>query len=235
MPSIVPCAAGYRSSVPDLPDAVLFDFSGTLFYIESAEAAVTAALGADMAHIAPELERFGAINGSGTPAALPPELADVWVRRDLSADAHRAAYSGLSVHAGLSTEQARLVYDRGVLPAAWAPYPDTLEVLQRLRRDHVPVAMISNIGWDPRPVLRAYGADGLIDVLVLSDERGVMKPDPSIFRAACDELDVDPTGALMVGDNAEADGGATAIGCRFVLVSHLATRDPDTLLRAVGY
>lgn len=38
----------------------------------------------------------------------------------------------------------------------------------------------------------------------------------------------------MVGDNARADGGAAAIGCRFVLVPSGRDRPPDTLLRAVG-
>jgi HAD superfamily hydrolase (TIGR01509 family) len=217
-----------------MPTAVLFDFSGTLFYIESAADAVRAALGEPFAHLAPELERWGAINGSGTPDELPAQLADVWARRDLSHDAHRAAYSGLSLRAGLSQEQAHLVYERGITAAAWQPYPDTLDVLGRLRAARVPVAMVSNIGWDPRAVLEQYGAAELLDAVVLSDEIGVMKPDPGIFRAACDALGADPHHTLMVGDTADVDGGATGIGCRFVLVPKAATRPPDTLLRAVG-
>lgn len=220
--------------MPHLPGAVLFDFSETLFYIESAHAALVAALGDDVAYLAPELERFGAINGSATPQELPAHLAGVWERRDLSSDAHRAAYSGLGQHAGLSPGQAHLVYERGLTPAAWQPFPDTVETLRRLHSARVPIAMISNIGWDPRPVLRAHGVDGYLAGLVLSDERGVMKPDPAIFQLACDELSIDPHDALMVGDNPVADGGATAIGCRFALVSAAATRPADSLLRAVG-
>jgi HAD superfamily hydrolase (TIGR01509 family) len=217
-----------------LPEAVLFDFTGTLFAIEDAHSAVVAALGPDFASFAPALKRWSAINGSGTPADLPADLADVWERRDLSRTAHRDAYSGLAVHAGLTAAQAEQVYDRGVLPAAWHPFPDTVEVLQRLRAAGVPTALLSNIGWDPRPVLSAYGVDGLLDGLVLSDERGVMKPDPAIFRLACAELAVDPADTLMVGDNADTDGAATAIGCRFALVASSPDRPPDTLLRAVG-
>jgi HAD superfamily hydrolase (TIGR01509 family) len=217
-----------------LPEAVLFDFTGTLFSIEDARSAVVAALGADFASFAPALQRWSAINGSGTPADLPADLAEVWARRDLSRAAHRDAYSGLAVHAGLTAAQAEQVYDRGVLPAAWHPFPDTVEVLQRLRSCGVPTALLSNIGWDPRPVLSAYGVGGLLDVLVLSDERGVMKPDPAIFRLACAELGVDPAVTLMVGDNAETDGAATVIGCRFAVVPSSPDRPADTLLRAVG-
>lgn len=192
-----------------------------------------AALGARLTAHTPELERLGAINGSGQPADLPEHLVQVWTERDLSAAAHRAAYSGSALHAGLTEQQARLLYERGVSPAAWTPYPDTVEVLRRLRAAGVPTAVVSNIGWDPRPVFARWGVTDLFAALVLSYERGVIKPDPRIFQLACQELGVAPTDALMVGDNPDADGAAAAIGCRFALVASDPARPPDSLLRAV--
>ena len=82
----------------------------------------------------------------------------------------------------------------------------------------MPTAVVSNIGWDPRPVLDRWAVRDLIDELVLSDEVGLLKPDPAIFRLACARLGVDPAVTVMVGDNPDADGGAVAAGCRFVLV-----------------
>lgn len=174
------------ADVPDdLPSAVLFDFSGTLCSIESPHDAVRAALGADALHHVPALRRFGAINGSDLPTELPPHLLDVWARRDLSAADHRRAYSGSAEHAGLSADQAARLYARGTSPQAWSAYPDSREVLSRLRRRGVRTAVASNIGWDPRPVLAAAGLLDLVDVLVLSDERGLIKPDPAFFTLAC--------------------------------------------------
>jgi HAD superfamily hydrolase (TIGR01549 family) len=99
----------------------------------------------------------------------------------------------------------------------------------------VPVALISNIGWDPVPVLRRYAVLDDFDVLVLSDERGVVKPDPKIFRMACAELGVAPAACVMIGDNPDADGGAVALGIEFRLVTADADRRaPDALLRATG-
>jgi HAD superfamily hydrolase (TIGR01509 family) len=194
---------------------------------------VRAALGAGQMGRTAELERLGAINGSGQPAALPEHLVPVWADRDLSAASHRAAYSGSALHAGLTDHQARLLYERGVSPAAWTPYPDTVEVLRRLRAAGVPTAVVSNIGWDPRPVFVRWGVADLFDALVLSYERGVIKPDPRIFELACRELGVAPADTLMVGDNPDADGAAAAIGCRFVLVPADPARPPDALLQAI--
>lgn len=219
----------------DRPAAVLFDFSGTLFHIESAEQALLAALGSEFVRWAPELVRLGAINGSSTSDDLPAHLDDVWERRDLSADAHRAAYSGLSLHAGLTRQQADALYERGIAPEAWHPYPDTAATLRALRVSGTPVAVVSNIGWDPRPVLTRYGVERDIDVLVLSDERGIVKPDPEIFRLACAELGVPPPDCVMIGDNADADGAARVLGIQFRLVSADPARRPaDALSRAVG-
>ena len=106
-----------------LPAAVLFDFSGTLFHIEPAAVSLLRAVGPDAVRLAPAVLRYGGINGAGRPAELPDELADVWARRDLSRDAHRAAYSGLSPRAGLDPAQADRLYEHGVSASAWHPYP----------------------------------------------------------------------------------------------------------------
>ena len=217
-----------------LPGAVLFDFSGTLFHIEPAAVSLLRAVGPEAVQLAPAVLRYGGINGAGRPAELPGELADVWARRDLSREAHRAAYSGLSRRAGLDATQAAELYEHGVSASAWHPYPDTVRVLRALRVNRVPVAVVSNIGWDPRPVLARYGVDRDIDVLVLSYERGVEKPDPEIFRIACAELGVRPADAVMIGDNPDNDGGSRAIGTPFVEVPEdPQVRGDDELSRAV--
>lgn len=226
--------AGLAGRPRRAPDAVLVDFSGTLFHIESAEHALLAALGPDWVHRAPELVRLGAINGSGPPDDLPAELEQLWATRDLSPQGHRAAYSDAAMRAGLDAAQAARLYARGLAPEAWHPYVDSVVTLRRLRELRVPVAVVSNIGWDPRPVFERYGVDGDIDVLVLSDERGVQKPDPEIFRIACAELSVEPQRCVMVGDNPTADGGSVALGIPFRKVpADPARRRRDTLLRTV--
>lgn len=213
---------------------VLFDFSSTLFYIESAVEATTA-VGLDSDQWAHRLHEGGALNGSSGPPVIPPHLREIWAARDLSMKAHRQAYSSMAVHTGLSADEAAVLYDRGVSSAAWRPYPDTVEVLTELHARQIPTALVSNIGWDPRQVLTEYGAASLLAELVLSYEVGVVKPNPRMFTVACAALGIAPENALMVGDNPSADGAAVEIGCHFVYVEpDPQRREPDALLRAVG-
>ncbi|MFF7634930.1 HAD family hydrolase [Kitasatospora sp. NPDC008050] len=209
---------------------VMFDFSGTLFRVEPTErwlAAVAAAAGreltaGELAAGAARLTEYGALPGGAEPRTLPPELVEAWGARDLSADLHRAAYAGLARAAGSpGRELADALYDRHMTPEAWQPYPDAGPVLRELRRRGLPVAVVSNIGWDLRPVFRRHGLDELVDAYLLSYEVGVQKPDPVIFRAACDRLGLAPADVLMVGDHRVADAGAEALGCPLLLVDHL--------------
>jgi FMN phosphatase YigB (HAD superfamily) len=104
-------------------------------------------------------------------------------------------------------------------------------VLRTLRERGIGVGVVSNIGWDLRPVFRDHGLDPYVDAYVLSYEHGVQKPDPRLFAAACEELGADPRNALMVGDDRRADGGAAVLGCAVHFVDHLpVTERPDGLL-----
>ncbi|MGW4438897.1 HAD family hydrolase [Streptomyces sp. NPDC004596] len=220
--------------------AVLFDFSGTLFRIESTESWLRAVLdeaglalsGPELADAAAALEAAGALPGGADPVEVPAELAGLWAVRDKSAEQHRAAYTGLSRRVPLpGPELHDALYERHMSPAAWSPYQDAADVLRTLRERGIGVGVVSNIGWDLRPVFREHGLDAYVDAYVLSYEHGVQKPDPRLFSAACAELGADPREVLMVGDNRAADGGAAALGCRVHFVDHLpVAQRPDALL-----
>lgn len=224
---------------------VLFDFSGTLFRIESTESWLRAVLAeadiplseAELIRAAQALETVGALPGGASPAEpLPDDLTGVWAIRDESAESHRAAYTGLSRRVALPDPRLYdALYERHMATDAWRPYADAAEVLGALRERGVAVGVVSNIGWDLRPVFRAYGLDPYIGTYVLSYEHGIQKPDPRLFATACDALGVAPEDTLMVGDNHHADGGAAALGCAVYFVDHLTVAErPDGLRPVLG-
>ncbi|MDF3299349.1 HAD family hydrolase [Streptomyces tropicalis] len=222
--------------------AVLFDFSGTLFRVESTESWLRAVLDDAELHMGEEelrsaaqaLEAAGALPGGVHPTRIPEQLADLWRDRDRSAELHRAAFTAVSRQVALPAEALHdALYDRHMTPAAWTPYPDTAEVLRALRDRGVAVGVVSNIGWDLRPVFRARGMDAYVDTYVLSYEHEIQKPDPRLFRLACEALGAAPGETLMVGDDRRADGGAAALGCAVHFVDHLPVAERPDALRPV--
>lgn len=221
---------------------VLFDFSGTLFRIEPARDWLRAALDtrggslpeAELAWYAEQLAAAGALPGGSSPQRMPPGLAGLWETRDESAERHRAAYTGLARQVELPDPGLYdALYERHMTPAAWRPYPDAADVLRTLREWGVGIAVVSNIGWDPRPVFRAHGLDAWVDAYALSYEHGVQKPDVRLFRTACEALGKDPGDVLMVGDDRFADGGAANLGCAVHFVDHLPVDERPAGLRPV--
>ena len=214
--------------VPDLaepPAAVLFDFHGTLAQVEDAvtwvtEAAAACGAGLDRARATALADRLVTVGRAGGPLPhrVPPHLAEVWADRDLTAHAHRAAYTGLAglVDCGIEGLPDAL-YERILRPEGWLAYADTLPTLKVLRDASVPVAVVSNIGFDLRPITEALGVHDMLGSYVLSYEVGRCKPDPAIFEYACASLRVPPERVLMVGDT-PADAAAVRAGCRAYLV-----------------
>ncbi len=198
-------------------EGVLLDFAGTLFMPEDEVDGVlagAAALGArldraEAERLAAEYDRAGRPGGP-YPAHVPPALADAYARRDLSSDEHRAAYVGLleTVEAPVPGLAAAL-YERVRLPEGFVPYADTPRLLGELRARGLRTALVSNIGFDLRPVLAGHGL--AVDAFALSCELGVTKPDARMFHAACAAIGVPPARALMVGDHV-VDGGAADAG-----------------------
>ena len=138
---------------------------------------------------------------------------------------------------GLPIHQAEALYGLMIDPMNWTPYPDTAEVLAGLHRQGIKTAVVSNIAFDLRPAFEAIGAVDDVDEFVLSFEVGAVKPSAAIFQTALTRLGAAPEYTVMVGDSEEADGGAEALGCGFLLVDPLPTAQrPDGLRSALtGY
>jgi HAD superfamily hydrolase (TIGR01509 family) len=124
-------------------------------------------------------------------------------------------------------------YRRMLDPASWLPYPDAAATLERLRDKGIPVAVVSNIAFDVRRMFDRHGITGLVDEFVLSYEVGSIKPDEKIFRVAGERLGVELADTLMIGDSAEADGAAAALGARVGIVPALPTTERPGALLAV--
>jgi HAD superfamily hydrolase (TIGR01509 family) len=215
-------------------EAVLFDFSGTLFRLEEDDSWFEG-IKVDERHVdghvqAELMRRLTA--PVGQHVEMTEEAYHAWVNRDLEPHLHREAYLHVLRESGLADHHAETLYGRVIDPSSWTPYPDTAEVLKGLHRQGIKTAVVSNIAFDVRPAFEAIGVADYLDEVVLSYEVGAVKPDAAIFETALTRLGVDAARAVMVGDSDEADGGARAIGCGFALVDPLPTTQRTDGLRS---
>ena len=96
-------------------------------------------------------------------------------------------------------------------------YEDALPVLDELRRHGLKLGLVSNGARDLDEFLRHHRLE--VDAALGSRAHGVTKPDPSIFAAVLQQLEVEPADAAMVGDSPEDDiEGARALGMQAFLI-----------------
>jgi putative hydrolase of the HAD superfamily len=152
----------------------------------------------------------------------PPELLDWLVEEDHGG--HRSRHEFLAVVA------ERTGYDVPVedfleayndeLGGSYRLTPGVREALDEARAAGWSLAVVTN---GPTSVqthkIRSAGIDRLADAICISEEVGVSKPDPVIFRTAAARAGATLDGAWMIGDNLDADvAGAHAVGARSVWV-----------------
>lgn len=93
-------------------------------------------------------------------------------------------------------------------------FPDAKEELLHVRTLGQPVVLLTN---SPRNLIDAcLTRTGIIDQfdrIFISDELGMSKDDPAIFRWVCDEMGVEPAEALVYEDSDFAIEAAREAGC----------------------
>ncbi len=97
------------------------------------------------------------------------------------------------------------------------PIPGAVEVV----RDLAAVYRLGIIANQPSCGREAVlGILDCFEVIALSDEEGVAKPDPALFRIALDRAGVLPEEAVMIGDRPDNDiAPASSLGMRTILVA----------------
>jgi len=120
-------------------------------------------------------------------------------------------------------EVRRRFYDE-----AWEPMPGAEETLRAVRGRGLRTALVSMCAPDTPPRWRASALARWIDVEVFSCEVGLRKPDPAIYRLACERLEVPPPACLYVGDGSYGElTGARAVGMRVVRLRDPAEREGE--------
>jgi HAD superfamily hydrolase (TIGR01549 family) len=96
-------------------------------------------------------------------------------------------------------------------------YDDAVHTLQALRQCCKLGLVTNGPSWTQRPKIEQFRLVDYLDLLIVSEEVGVAKPDPAIFQIALGRLGLAAHETLFVGDSIEFDmRGAQAAQLPFV-------------------
>lgn len=106
-------------------------------------------------------------------------------------------------------------------------YPETIEVLEKLKQKKLKLAIISNThSFSTEPVIEKFDLAKYFDAIVLSYQHGFLKTDRELFEIALKKLRVKKADALMVGDSIQTDiQGAENAGLKAILVDRTGRRE----------
>lgn len=141
-------------------------------------------------------------------------LLDPAAERDLDSATHRSVFGQV-----LKAYDAALVqelYEK--MTDNWVAYEDSKMVLRELKARGKTVVIVSNVGFDIRPVLQREGLMEHVDHVVLSCEVKCVKPHARIFDLALQAATVDPARVLFVGDSPHDDVGGVHHGIRTLIL-----------------
>jgi putative hydrolase of the HAD superfamily len=122
------------------------------------------------------------------------------------------------------------------------PYvnPDAFNVIKWLKNRNKKIGIICNTGVTPgfaiRKLLTEQEIAEYFDQMIFSDEEGIRKPDPRIFRLTAGKLKTKPDQIAHIGDNLKADvHGAKTAGFKAIYLASkeghdkTAQSDPTSL------
>jgi len=216
------------------PQAVLFDFGGTLYDYRCFARAEAESLAA--------LARWAGVDA--TPDELARAQRDAlkrtftayrdrpyYLHKDLFADGLRATLARFGAAADDELLERHRKFQWDAHARDFALRPGVRETLAGLRARGLHVGMVSNIDDDQLAhLLDVAGVRADFDSVLSSEAARVCKPAPGIFREALRRAQCAPEQALFVGDSLFHDiAGANRLGMRSVLIWHREDRDPPAV------
>ena len=207
-------------------DAVLFDMGYTLVYfypiqekvVQEALRAIGAERSVEQIRQAVEVVWGEYYREAETEIFPPTEEYDREVGYRLS--------TALLAELGLPSDREtwhvynETLEDAFARPGALRPYPETIEVLDRLQASGYRLGIVSNWSWNLCERVAQAGLAGYFELVWASAYAGCNKPHPCIFEQVLEKMALDPVRAVYVGDSYRHDvGGARAAGLDPVLVA----------------
>jgi len=127
------------------------------------------------------------------------------------------------------------IYQRFARPDAWRVHEDVAPCLDRLRKQGLKLAVVSNFDERLEPLLHGLELADRFDCIVASGPLGMHKPAPEIFQHAARCLELPPATILHVGDSDVEDvQGARGAGMGSRLLQRRGPAIPGEVLTSLS-
>ena len=184
-----------------MPEAVIFDFYGTLAHWADSAASYTTVFSSFGYEPAPSVldgyfSRYDGVDHA--EHSVSEDAYEGWVRWRLGE---------LTTACGVRDEHRDDVVDalRDLDRSPMLAYPEAAATLRSLRQSGMAIGVCSNWGWELDAYLEQIGLLDLVDSAITSARAGSRKPHPGIYARSTEALGTDPTRVLFVGDSWEPD------------------------------
>ncbi|MBS0625284.1 MAG: YjjG family noncanonical pyrimidine nucleotidase [Verrucomicrobia bacterium] len=129
----------------------------------------------------------------------------------------QARFSQVAAHFGIPFDPAVSHHFEELLIEQTRFLEGAEELLHHLKERHVKIGFVTNgFAHIQHSKYKLLKLSRFTDVLVISEEEGISKPHPKIFKKALDLMGAKASDTLMVGDSLESDGqGARNLNMKF--------------------
>lgn len=113
-----------------------------------------------------------------------------------------------------------------------SPRPDGLETLAQIKNAGYKIGLLSNCSIEIPIVWPETGFADLVDSAIFSSREGLKKPDPRIYRVACERLGVAPESCLYIADGENYElTAAGKVGLHCLLLRNSSRDNHSEILR----
>lgn len=106
-----------------------------------------------------------------------------------------------------------------IAPENYRLFPETKEVLNTLKKLGVKIILVTNSPSTSKQAFNSMQLAKFFDKILFSCDLGILKPSKEIFQEALKGFNIQPEGAIMIGDSLEKDvQGAVDAGLNAILL-----------------
>ncbi len=125
--------------------------------------------------------------------------------RSWQREIERRVMDRLGIHPAVQEEIFWKIIEAFEEPSTYILYPETKNVLEKLKEQGYKLGIISNWSWHLPELCESFDIARYFEAIITSSRVGFPKPQTEIFKVGLEKLKAEPSQSLHIGDTFSAD------------------------------